>query len=298
MYKNPYFKIIRPLNIIITGISTFFAYVISTGDGFSYLNYLDLILIILATTATASAGNVINDIIDVNIDKINKPNRPIPIGDVTIKSASFYYLFLIALALITSYKLGEISYRAVVLVNIILFFYAAVLKSKPFWGNFTVAFISGYLFYFASLTTENSTAILPLAISAFLFHLIREIIKDLADTKGDKLNNANTLAIYWGEKKTVVLTRIFIVVLFVFLAFLIVFFNYSISFELIIIFFVFPVLVYIFLKLSENDILLNKSKGQVERGIGFQEKKDKYESLSKLMKYDMIFGILAFYFGM
>ena len=31
--------------------------------------------------------------------------------------------------------------------------------------------------------------------------------------------------------------------------------------------------------------------------MNFKEKKDKYERLSQLMKFNMIFGILAFYFG-
>ncbi len=290
---NPYFKIVRPLNIVITGISTFFAYLISASSDFSYIN---LVLVVMATIFTASAGNVINDIIDINIDKVNKPERPLPFGDLSIRSASIFYIFLITISLVFSYGLGSSSYQAVIIVNIVLFFYAAILKSKPFWGNFTVAFISGYLFYFASLTTYNSLSIIPLAISAFLFHLIREIIKDLADTKGDKLNGANTIAIYWGERKTVILTRIFIGILFIFLALLIVFGNYTIFFELIILFLIFPILVYIFLKLSENDILSGMDDEQKKQT--FLDKKDKYESLSRLMKYDMIFGILAFYFGM
>ena len=297
---NPYLKIVRPLNIIITAISAVFAYLISVnGDTItSSFSYSNLILIIIATISTASAGNVINDIIDLKIDKINKPDRPIPIGDVTVRSAAIYYIFLVVIALVSAYGLGESSYQAVIIVNIALFFYAAILKAKPFWGNFTVAFISAYLFYFASLTTENSIAIIPLAISAFLFHLIREIIKDLADTKGDKLNNANTIAIYWGERKTVLLTKFLIGLLFTFLAVLILFFDYKILFELIILFLIFPVLVYVFLKLSENDILhYIDENDDSEKKLTFLDKKEKYERLSRLMKYDMIFGLLAFYFG-
>jgi geranylgeranylglycerol-phosphate geranylgeranyltransferase len=176
--------------------------------------------------------------------------------------------------------LGYHSFAAVLLVNFILLFYTIFLKRRPFWGNFIVAFISGYLFYFCSITTGNFEKIIPLAISAFLFHFIREIIKDIADIKGDKNERANTMAIKLGVNKTVLIVKTLILFLIFYLTYLMILGEYTIFFPAIILIAVFPVLFFVF-------------------AILFMDiKKINYERLSLIMKIDMIFGILAFYFGM
>ncbi|MBN2789031.1 MAG: UbiA family prenyltransferase [Candidatus Delongbacteria bacterium] len=242
--------------------------------------YLNLLLIILSTVLTAGAGNIINDIIDIDIDLINKPDRPLPSKNMKIHSAYTSYSILVIGSLTSGYFLGYHSFAAVLLVNFVLLFYTIFLKRRPFWGNFVVAFISGYLFYFCSITTGNFTSIIPLAISAFLFHFIREIIKDIADIEGDKNQRANTMAIKLGVNRTVLIVKFLILTLIAYLTYLMIFGEYRYYFSATILVAVFPVLIFVFSFL-------------------FRDIKDiNYEKLSLIMKIDMFFGILAFYFGM
>ena len=268
--------IIRPLNLLITAFASVIAYFIVAEN----VIYLNLLLITLSTVLTAGAGNIINDIIDINIDIINKPDRPLPSKNMKVSSAYIAYSILVIGSLMAGYFLGYHSFAAVLLVNFILLFYTIFLKRRPFWGNFIVAFISGYLFYFCSITTGNFESIIPLAISAFLFHLIREIIKDIADIEGDKNERANTMAIKLGVKRTVLIVKTLIIFLISYLLYLMTLGDYTMFFPAIILIAVFPVILFVF-------------------AILFMDiKKINYEKLSLIMKIDMIFGILSFYFGM
>lgn len=271
-----YLQIIRPLNLIITAFASLTAYYIVA----ERLDYISLILILLSTVLTAGAGNIINDIIDIDIDAINKPTRPLPSKNLKISSAYTWYSLLVAGSLTSGFLLGYHSFTAVFLVNLILLFYTIFLKRRPFWGNFVVAFIGGYLFYFCSITTGNFSKIIPLAVSAFLFHFIREIIKDIADIEGDKHLRANTMAIVIGVPKTVILVKALIFTLVFYLSYLMMFGGYRFYFSGIILGAVFPVVFYVMISLFKDTAKIN------------------YEKLSLIMKIDMFFGIIAFYFGL
>jgi geranylgeranylglycerol-phosphate geranylgeranyltransferase len=268
--------IIRPLNLLITAFASFIAYFIVAKE----IEPINLVLIILSTVLTAGAGNIINDIIDIDIDLINKPQRPLPSKNMTVGSAYIWYGFLVAASLASGFFLGYHSFAAVILVNFILLFYTIFLKRRPFWGNFVVAFISGYLFYFCSITTGNFEKIIPLAISAFLFHFIREIIKDLSDMEGDARNKADTMAIRLGVKKTVKLVTALLYSLVFYLVYLMLYGDYRIYFSVLILSAVLPVIVYVLISLKKELPSVN------------------FEKLSLIMKIDMFFGILAFYAGM
>jgi len=271
-----YFQIIRPLNLLITAFASITAYIIVAEQ----INYMFLLFITLSTVLTAGAGNIINDIIDIDIDAINKPQRPLPSKNMKISSAYTWYSVLVAGSLASGFFLGYHSFAAVALVNFILLFYTIFLKRRPFWGNFVVAFLGGYLFYFCSITTGNFITIIPLAISAFLFHFIREIIKDIADIEGDKHQRANTMAIHLGITRTVIIVKALIFTLVLYLSYLMLFGEYKIFFSIVILFAVFPVVFYVLMSLFKNIAEIN------------------YEKLSLIMKIDMFFGILAFYFGL
>ena len=74
-------KIIRPSNVLISGLTISVAVLIFGGEGFDILR-LALMAGIVGVLIDAGA-NVINDFFDVEIDRINKPHRPIPSGLVS-----------------------------------------------------------------------------------------------------------------------------------------------------------------------------------------------------------------------
>jgi len=85
-----------------------------------------------------------------------------------------------------------------------LWWYSNFLKRLPFVGNFVVAFLTAgsiaipwLLYPFA-----GKTNILIYTIFAFFMTLVREIIKDMEDLKGDNTFGCKTLPIVWGLRKT------------------------------------------------------------------------------------------------
>jgi 4-hydroxybenzoate polyprenyltransferase len=129
------------------------------------------------------------------------------------------------------------------------------------------------------MVVENVRGAVIPAVFAFLINLIREVIKDLEDIKGDKLAGVSTLPIKYGNKaaKFFVLVVSLILFLFTFVPFL--FQIYEIEFFLIIMIIVNPILFYIVKSLFEDS-----SKKNLER-------------LSSMLKFDMVIGLIAIYMG-
>lgn len=274
-----FWEILRPLNIFITAISSAVAFSLASSLEQNGFNKTNLIFVIIATSLTAGAGNLINDLYDIKIDRINKPDRPLPNGRIQVSTAIYYYILLVITAIMSGYMLGFHSFIAVICVNILLFTYASLWKKSLLAKNMLVAVISAYLFYFCSITAGNALKILPLAVAAFLFHLIREIIKDMADLAGDSQEKAHTLIIRYGHSVTVRVIKIMVLVLAAYLIAVAYWLNYRYYFHFIIATTIFPVLYYIYFNVEK-----------AEQG------KD-YEKLSKIMKLDMLCGLFAFYAG-
>ena len=129
------------------------------------------------------------------------------------------------------------------------------------------------------MVVENVNGAFIPAVFAFLINLIREVIKDMEDTKGDKLAGVNTLPIKYGinASKYFVLVVSSILFLFSFVPFL--FHIYEIEFFLIIMIIVNPLLVYVVKLLFEDVSKQNLGK------------------VSALLKLNMIFGLIAIYIG-
>nr|MBC8384444.1 UbiA family prenyltransferase [Candidatus Cloacimonadota bacterium] len=170
-----FLKIIRPFNCLFVAITVFF--------GASYHNnsitFSPVIFAILSAGLIAAAGYVINDFFDLKIDLVNKPSRILPSGRMNPKTA---YLFSIALFLIGIFVSLFTRNRfciAIAFINsLILFYYAKSLKSKLFVGNIVVSYAAASTFIFGGFSSGNFKNSLIIAVFAFLYTLIREMIKD------------------------------------------------------------------------------------------------------------------------
>ncbi|GIV36562.1 MAG: prenyltransferase [Cyclobacteriaceae bacterium] len=156
-----------------------------------------------ASALVAAGGYVINDYYDVKIDLINNPNRVVVGKTVPRRAAILLHALLSGMGIM----LGLIAGWPILLVNIgavgLLWWYSAALKRLPFAGNLAVALLTGTAI--ASLNVlyhEHNTLVLVYALFAFFITLIREIIKDLEDLKGDETYGCKTLPVIWGIRKT------------------------------------------------------------------------------------------------
>lgn len=219
LFRSDLFRITRFWNLVIIGLSQYF----TVGFLMDTALLLDWRLMVLttATAMIAAGGYVINDYYDVKIDLINKPERVVIGKTMSRRAAILLHSFLtvtgIALGLALSWKIGVVNFFSAVL----LWWYSNNLKRLPFVGNFAVAFLTGVSVAIVVLMYPSfpKTDILIYALFAFFMTLVREIIKDMEDWRGDNTFGCRTLPIIWGIRKTknfiFLLTGFFIVKLVV-----------------------------------------------------------------------------------
>lgn len=162
-----------------------------------------LLLLSFSTILIAAGGYSINDYYDVKIDLINKPERVVVGKVLSRRTVLFLHTLLtvsgIAIGFLLAWYLGIIHFASAFL----LWLYSNALKRLPFVGNFTVAALTGLsvgivnLLHFPLLATVTIYTLF-----AFFMTLIREIIKDMEDLKGDNTFGCRTLPIVWGIRTT------------------------------------------------------------------------------------------------
>lgn len=162
----------------------------------------------------AAGGYVINDYYDVKIDLINDPNRVVVGRTVPRRVAILIHAILsgsgIFLGLFLGWKILLINTFAVGL----LWWYSAALKRFPFVGNLAVAVLTGLsIASLNALYDSFNSLVLIYAFFAFFITLIREIIKDMEDLRGDDTYGCKTLPIIWGIRKTKTLLIVLIAAL-------------------------------------------------------------------------------------
>ncbi len=108
-----------------------------------------------------------------------------------------------------------VSFRAVLFFSVYIFliwFYSHKLKKYPIIGNLTASLLAVLPFFAILLYYKNLyPQIFAHATFLFLLLLIREIIKDLENIKGDIANDYQTIPVKFGEvfaKKTITLLTV------------------------------------------------------------------------------------------
>jgi len=190
----------------------------------------DFLLLIISTIMIAGAGNIINDYFDIRPDRVNK-HREIIVGKyierreamlahITLSTLGFFVAGYIA----HKYHVDWIVVFQIMAITL-LWFYSASVKKSFLTGNIIVAFLTaniplmvigfdlpvlfnemGYSFPYFKMDINPIINIIyfTLAYSAFAFllNLIREIVKDMGDVKGDYEIDARTLPIALGIDST------------------------------------------------------------------------------------------------
>lgn len=269
-------KIIRPVNFAITFASVFVAGLICQENKEITLSIL---LAAISASLVSGGGNVINDYFDIEIDKINRPYRVLPSGALNKTAAFMFYLFLSAAALLIAWQINKAAFAVVVVAIASVFIYSFKFKSVPLFGNFIVAFFTGFAFIYGGIAVDNwKNGIFP-ALFAFFINFVREVTKDIEDMKGDRAHGVRTFPIVYGVEKakklTAALSAILIILTFVpfYLS------IYNIEYFIVVLLTVDLLLVY----------LLKK--------IWLAGSAPEYHRTSSLLKTAMAFGLIAIYIG-
>lgn len=198
----PFLKVARVWNSIIVFASVFlgalFAGVLSPP--------IRWILACCSASLMASGGYSINDYFDYRTDLINRPSRPIPRGELKRIEVLLLSVFLTATGIITAHfinkDLGLIASGA----SALLILYSYILKRLIFIGNLIISFLCGLVFLYGGLSVGKVTPTIVPAVFSFLFHLGREILKDVEDIEGDRRSGVNTVPIQFGLRKAILLS--------------------------------------------------------------------------------------------
>ncbi len=198
-------KVTRIPNLLIIAVTQYLAviYLVYEPHQLRMIRDPKLFLLVLSTLMIAAAGYIINDYYDVKIDYINKPERVV-VGKLIRRRLVLAAHFLlnitgIFIGFYLDYKVGLIN----LLASFLLWLYSNRLKKMPLSGNLIIAFLTGLTFFVLWVYYQRSMYLLfNYAIFAFAITLIREIIKDMEDIKGDEKFGGRTLPIIWGIRKT------------------------------------------------------------------------------------------------
>ncbi len=251
-----------------------------------------LLILITSTISIAAGGYVINDYFDLKIDKVNKPNELILEKIIHRKAGILWHLFFSTIGLLEgiylAFKVGHLSLSIIQFISItLLLLYSNVLKRIFILGNLAISLLSGLLPILPYLYTRmlyfhisiiSTNALLSLSAFAFFTTLIRELIKDIEDIKGDSIGNRKTIPIVWGFLASKIITFFLLFLLIIFLLPFIIYYYVHHQYNAVlynICFIVFPTVI--------SMILL----------IKYQEPKQ-FHILSLLLKFIMLFGIVFY----
>jgi 4-hydroxybenzoate polyprenyltransferase len=271
-----FIKITRPINVVITFLVVVVAIFISEKE------QTQLILIILAplTAAfTAAAGNIVNDIYDIETDRISHPSRILVLESLLIKEAWIEYWVLNVVSVLIAIYLSPILLIMVLLTIFILYVYSAFLKRLPLIGNIIIALITALAFIYGGYAVGNPEAAIIPAVFAFFINLIREIVKDIQDIEGDLKLNFKTFPIRLGIEASKHIIVLITIVLILFTLYPFIQQIYKIEYFILVMVFVNPILVLCI------KILLDKHR------------QTNLKMISRLLKLNMIIGLIAIYLG-
>ena len=180
---------------------------------------LYFMLFTLAFACVVGAGNIHNDMLDVEGDAANKKERLVIPSLISARGAKHFFIALYALGFV-SISIVAVRFEAwdfivfYLTVMFVIMTYNSHLKCVPFVGNVVVAFLCAAVIvaplFFKCVDhlpiSVNSTdvfgIIFAFSIFSFLINLLREIVKDLQDMKGDLKVGCHTLPVTYGVINT------------------------------------------------------------------------------------------------
>ncbi|MDP6700961.1 MAG: UbiA family prenyltransferase, partial [Candidatus Latescibacteria bacterium] len=187
----------RPLNGLITALSV--------GVGLWTANAPPTwgpgLIAALSAALINGAGNAFNDLIDIDIDRINRPDRPLPSGRISPFVAGVQTLALTLAGCLLGFWLSPWHGSIALGVALLLALYSIFLKNSLLWGNILVAFVGALAFPYGALAAGDLGRSWIPALFALLFHIGREIVKDIEDVAGDRLRGDHTLPLRWGRNR-------------------------------------------------------------------------------------------------
>lgn len=191
------------------------------------LSNFQYILLVSATLFILAGGYIINSIFDVDSDNINKPSEVVIDKHISEKTAyNLYFIFTclgVGIGFYLSRVINKPAFATIfVICAALLYIYSNGLKQIPVLGNIIVAIVAGLsiinISFFNILPAIYSgneffmktlvSILTDYAIFIFLLQFAIEIIKTIANEKGDASFGISTVSTYFGIKKAKIIGMI------------------------------------------------------------------------------------------
>lgn len=208
------FSVVRGYNIPVIILAQYLASIFILSSEKRALDVIldfNLFIIVLASSLTIASGYIINSFYDSQKDLINKPNKTMLDRLVSQKTKLQVYFGLNFFVFLIAFL---VSWRAVLFFSVYIFLiwlYSHKIKRYPIIGNIMASLLAilpffGILLYYQKLDAlldiangDKYFVIFAHASFLFLLILIREMIKDLENIKGDLVQNYKTIPVLLGE---------------------------------------------------------------------------------------------------
>jgi 4-hydroxybenzoate polyprenyltransferase len=207
-------SVVRGYNIAIIVLAQYLAaiFIFSPEQTLSNVIFnLDLYFLVLATMCVIASGYIINNFYDSKKDLINKPIKSKIDSIVSQKIKLKIYFFLNFIGVVFGFL---VSWRAALFFAIYIFLiwlYSHKLKKYPLMGLFSASILSILPFFAIFIYYKNfSTIIFTYAAFLFFVLMIRELLKDLENIKGDIVQDYQTIPVTYGEHFTKILITLLI----------------------------------------------------------------------------------------
>ncbi len=294
------FTLIRFPNLVFVVLTQLFTYqfiilhAMNITHSSIHLSFSHFLILCFSTFLIAAAGYIINDYFDISIDAVNKPHK------VTIEKIfkrrhviiwhivlNLLGLILAAYVAIKYLQLRFIGYQ--LLCILLLVFYSTTFKRKLIIGNLTIAILTSLTVYIVAVYEPSfeiynfdfpyTKLFWVYIVFSFFITLIREIIKDIEDVKGDSFQHCQTIPLVFGISKAKTLVYfLFLIISFFLLITSIYFFSFNKILSLFLLATVFAPTIFIVYKL-------------------FQAKTSKeFHQISSYIKWVTLFGIISMIF--
>ena len=197
------FSVVRGYNIPIIILAQYLSSIFILAPEKRALHILldfDLFILVLASSLTIASGYIINNFYDSKKDLINRPNKSQLDRLVSQKTKlQVYFSLNFFVSLIAFFVSG----RAFLFFSVYIFliwFYSHKIKKQVVIGNLMAAFLAVLPFFGILLYYKNFYEVIFFhATFLFLLLLIREMIKDLENIRGDFATDYQTIPIVYGE---------------------------------------------------------------------------------------------------
>ena len=199
-------RLVRMTNLVIVALTQYLTRILLIGprhEWKSIVTDVDMFVLSLSTVCIAAAGYIINDYFDIKIDIVNKPERVVVGRYLKRRWAMGAHQVLNVVGAI----LGLVVSPYVFIINVfsitLLWFYSERYKRLPFIGNFIVSLLTGLTLLILTVHyPANRHLVFIYAVFSFFISLIREVVKDMEDIRGDEAHGCRTLPIIWGIRRT------------------------------------------------------------------------------------------------